>query len=79
MVLKGKRSYNVGILVALLTGGSLLIAGPVIAAAYYWTRPFRKIILELEPRDTGSTITIKTEGKTRDVIIHKIEKALKSE
>ena len=79
VILKGKRSYSVGILVVLIVVGLLLfLVGLVIAAIYYWTRPYQKIIIELEPRDTGSTITIKTEGKIHDVTIYEIKKTLKS-
>lgn len=80
VVLKGKRSYSVGILVVLIVVGLLLfiIGGLVIAAIYYWTRPYQKIIIELESRDTGSTITIITEGKIHDVTTYEIKKTLKS-
>ena len=77
--MKGKRSYSAGILVVLIVVGLLLfLVGLVIAAIYYWTRPFQKIIIELEPKDTGCTITIKTEGKIHDVTIYEIKKGSKS-
>ncbi len=77
VVLRGKRSYSTGILIALIAVGILLfIVGLVIAAIYYWTRPYQKIIIEFEPRDTGSTITIKTEGKIDEIAIYDIKKTL---
>lgn len=77
IVLKGKRNYSVGILVVLIVVGLLLfVVGLIIAAIYYWTRPYKKIIFELEPRDSGSLITLRTEGKIDDIIIFEIEKAL---
>ena len=48
----------------------------IIAAIYYWTRPYKKIIFELEPRGTGSLITVRTEGKIDDIVIYQIEKSL---
>ena len=77
IILKGKRSYSAGILVVLIIVGLLLfLVGLIIAAIYYWTRPYQKIIIELEPRDTGSTITIRTEGKIPEVTIYEIKKTL---
>ena len=79
IVFKGKRSYDLTILVALIIVGVLLfIVGLIIAAIYYWTRPYQKIIIELEPKDTGSTITIQTNGKIQDITIHEIKTLLAS-
>jgi len=79
VVLKGKRDYSVGILVVLIVVGLLLfLVGLIIAAIYYWTRPYKKIIFEIEPRDTGSSISVRTEGKIDDIAIYEIQKALSS-
>lgn len=79
IVLKGKRDFSTTVLVVLIVVGLLLfLVGLVIAAIYYWTRPYQKIIIEIEPRDTGSTITVKTKGRIQDVVIYEIRKELES-
>ena len=54
----------------------LLIIGLAIAAIYYWTRPYKKIIIELEPNGEGSSITIESEHKIDNNIIREIKSLL---
>ena len=79
IIFKGGRNYNVGVLVALLVVGVLLlIVGLAIAAIYYWTRPYKKIIIELEPNGEGSSITIESEHKLDNNMVHDIKNLLMS-
>lgn len=49
IVLKGGRDYSTGWLVTFIVIGLLLfIVGLIIAAIYYWTRPYKKIVIQLE-------------------------------
>ncbi|MDI1495899.1 MAG: putative membrane protein [Cenarchaeum symbiont of Oopsacas minuta] len=79
IVFKGNRNYSVGVLVTLIVVGLLLfIVGLVIAAIYYWTRPYKKIIIELEPNDDGSIITVRSDGKVHNIVIYEFKKLLES-
>ena len=77
IVFKGGRNYSVGVLVTLLVVGVLLfLIGLVIAAIYYWTRPYKKIIIELEPKGEGSSIIIESEHKIDNDVIREIKRLL---
>ena len=79
IVFKGNRNYSKGVMGILIVVGLLLfIVGLVLAAVYYWTRPYQKIVFELESRDGGSTITIRADDKIHDITIHEIKKLLES-
>ena len=62
----------------LVVGVLLLIVGLAIAAIYYWTRPYKKIIIELEPNGEGSSITIESEHKLDNNMVHDIKNLLMS-
>lgn len=80
IVFKGNRGYDPVILVALIVVGALLfVVGLIIAPIYYRTRPYQKIIIELESKDAGSTITIHTNDKIQEGTIHEIKTLLASE
>lgn len=77
IVLKGKRAYSGAVLGILIVVGLLLfLVGLLIAALYYWTRPHKKIIIEIEPKEQGSTITISSQNKIEAVTIYEIKKLL---
>ena len=77
IVLTGERVYSVGVLVVLVAIGLLLfVVGAIIAVLYYLTRPYQKIIIELEPMDTGSHITITYKGKKQVTMIQTIKEHL---
>ena len=59
-------------------GVLLLIVGLAIAAIYYWTRPYKKIIIELEPNGEGSSITIESAYRIDNNIIREIKRLLVS-
>ena len=80
IVLKGKRDYSGAVLGILIVVGLLLfLIGLVIAALYYWTRPYKKIIIEIVPKDQGSIITITSQNKIEDIVIYQIRKSVTPE
>lgn len=77
VILKGGRDYSTGILVLLIVVGLLLfVIGLLIAVAYYWTRPYKKIIIAFEPTDTGSLVTITSQNQISDFVMYEFEKEL---
>ena len=92
IVLKGNRNYKSGILILFTMFGFLLfgigfiltdvvdillfLVGLIIAAIYYWTRPFKRIIINLEVNDSGSLITIMSDVGDFKMILFEIEKTL---
>jgi len=79
IVLKGKRDFSGAVLGILIVVGLLLfLVGLLIAALYYWTRPYKKIIIEIAPKDQGSIITITSQNKIEDIEIYEIRKSLTS-
>ena len=95
VVLKGGRDYNKAVMAMLIAVCFLLILaalfiadmisllliiiGLIIVAVYYWTRPYQKIIIEIEPKKdgTGSLITISTEAKIQDSVAYEIRQLLR--
>ena len=59
-----------------MVGVLLFLIGLVIAAIYYWTRPYKKIIIELEPKGEGSSIIIESEHKIDNDVIREIKRLL---
>lgn len=77
IVLKGGRNYSGGILAVLIIVGLLLfVVGLIIGLIYYWTRPYHKLIIEIEPSSEGSLITISSDSKHQAIATHEIKRIL---
>ena len=60
VVLKGRRDFRTVLLVV------TILFGVIIGLVYYWTRPFRKIIINIDPDNSGGSVISITTYEKKD-------------